>query len=79
MRVATRRGPGRAGAHHMVAGATFTTACVKGSLRRPPAALDPLLLHQLTHGNPRSPRKVGIFKVEAAHGNQADDHSTRDL
>ena len=48
-------GPGGAGAHHMVAGATSITASVKGSLRRPPAALDPRLLRQLTHRNPRCP------------------------
>ena len=51
MRIAPRRSPGQTVAHPMVAGASITTAGVKGSLRRPPA---PRLLRQLTNRNPRS-------------------------
>ena len=61
MRVASREGPGIAGANHMVAGAVFATACLKGPLRRPPAALDPRLLRQITHTNPRSPFFFGVI------------------
>ncbi len=56
MRVATRRSPGQAGADHMVAGEDSTTASVKGSLRRPPAALAPAFLPQgptQTRGEPK--------------------------
>jgi acyl-CoA thioesterase len=45
----------------MIAGAAFATACIKGPLRRPPAALDPRLLRQFTHTNPRSPNFWGNF------------------
>jgi len=50
-------------ARHMLAGVTFTAANVKGPLRRPPAALDPRLLRQLTHGNPRSPEIVDTLSL----------------
>ncbi len=62
MRVASREGPGIAGANHMVAGAVFATACLKGPLRRTPAALDPRLLRQITHTNPRSPKKKTVSR-----------------
>jgi hypothetical protein len=56
MRVTTRKDPGPgAEAFVMITGEDFTTACLKGPLRRPVAALDPRLLRQLTHTNPRSP------------------------
>lgn len=55
-REATRPGSGRGSSHD--ADDTFTRAGVKGSLRRPPAALDPgppAGGPQLTHSKPRSP------------------------
>jgi hypothetical protein len=57
MRVATRTSPGYAGADHTVAGEDFTTAGVKGSLRRPPAALDPRLLRRI---DPHKPEESQI-------------------
>ena len=59
MSVLARTGPGGAGAHIMMTGGSSATACVNGPLRRPPAALDPRLLRQFTHTNPRSPSFFG--------------------
>ncbi len=56
-RIAKRPRP-VAGTRFIVAGEDSTTAGAKGSLHRPPAALDPRLLRQITHTYPRRTKKT---------------------